>query len=313
MNFELVDITIIGPALLAGLLVLSTHVPLGQQVLKHGVVFIDLAIAQVAGLGVIIAANMDLGIQGLPAQMVAVSAALLATVLLLWTERRFSEVQEAFIGVLFVLAATASILALAENPHGGENLKDLLVGQILWVTLDFLWPVALVYLGVLMIWFKPGEKGRLTFYIVFAFSVTASVQLVVVYLVFASLIIPALATRQIHGIPSLIAGFCLGAIAYSGGLLLSILIDYPPGAVIVWCLFISGLITGYVISKLKSTQNQIPPSVSEISDFLTICASCKKIKDETEDWIPIETYFSSKIDVQFSHGLCPDCPDDTLT
>ena len=56
MNFELADITIIGPALLAGLLVLSTHVPLGQQVLKHGVVFIDLAIAQVAGLGVIIAA-----------------------------------------------------------------------------------------------------------------------------------------------------------------------------------------------------------------------------------------------------------------
>ena len=168
--------------------------------------------------------------------------------------KRYPEVQEAVIGVLFILAATASILELAENPHGGENLKELLVGQILWVTLDSLWPVALVYMAVLMIWFKPGEKGRLTFYIVFAFSVTASVQLVGVYLVFASLIIPALATRQIHGITSLITGYGLGAIAYSGGLLLSILVDFPPGAVIVWCLFISGLITGYVISKLKSAE-----------------------------------------------------------
>ena len=260
MNFELVDIRIIGPALLAGLLVLSTHVPLGQQVLKRGIIFIDLAIAQVAGLGVIIAANMDLDIQGFPAQMAAVSAALLATVLLLWTERRFPEVQEAFIGVLFVLAATASILALAENPHGGENLKDLLVGQILWVTLESLWPVALVYMVVLAIWFKPGVKGHYIFYIVFAFSVTASVQLVGVYLVFASLIIPALATRQIHGMPRLITGYGLGVIAYAGGLLLSTLFDLPPGAVIVWCLFIVGVVTGYVISNLKQTQEIVPTS-----------------------------------------------------
>jgi len=263
VNIELIDITIIGPALLAGLLVLSTHVPLGQQVLKRGIIFIDLAIAQVAGLGVIIAANLDLDMQGLPTQVAAVSAALLATVLLLWTERRFPEVQEAFIGVLFILAATASILALTENPHGGDNLKDLLVGQILWVTLESLWPIALVYMAVLVIWFKPGEKGQFTFYIVFAFSVTASVQLVGVYLVFASLIIPALATRQIHGIPRLIAGYGLGGIAYSVGLLLSTLFDLPPGAIIVWCLFVVGVITNYAISQLETTQERTPPSVPE--------------------------------------------------
>lgn len=264
MNIEFIDITIVGPALLAGLLVLSTHVPLGQQVLKRGIIFIDLAIAQVAGLGVIIAANMDLDMQGLPAQMSAVAAALMATVLLLWTERRFPEVQEAFIGVLFILAATASILALAENPHGGENLKDLLIGQILWVTLDSLWPIALVYMAVLAIWFKSGEKGRFIFYTLFAFSVTASVQLVGVYLVFASLIIPALATRQLHGIPRLLTGYSLGAIAYSGGLLLSTLFDLPPGAIIVWCLFAIGVITGYAISRLKLTQkSQTSSSVPE--------------------------------------------------
>jgi len=263
MNIALIDITIIGPALLAGLLVLSTHVPLGQQVLKRGIIFIDLAIAQVAGLGVIIAANMDWDIQGVPAQMSAVAAALLATVLLLWTERRFPEVQEALIGVLFILAATASILALSENPHGGENLKDLLVGQILWVTLDSLWPIVLVYIVILGIWFKPGERSRFTFYTVFAFSVTASVQLVGVYLVFASLIIPALSTRQLHGMPRLLVGYIIGTIAYSGGLLLSTLFDLPPGAIIVWCLFVIGVITSYVTSKLNwrqklLTTNNVP-------------------------------------------------------
>jgi zinc/manganese transport system permease protein len=82
------------------------------------------------------------------------------------------------------------------------------------------------------------------------------VQLVGVYLVFASLIIPALATRQIHGMLRLITGYCLGVIAYAGGLLLSTLFDLPPGAIIVWCLFVSGLITSYGISKLKSAQKQ---------------------------------------------------------
>ena len=245
MNVELIDLTIIGPALIAGVLILSTHVPLGQQVLKRGIIFIDLAIAQVAGLGVIAAAGMDLDVQGLPAQLAAVCAALLATGLLIWTEKRFPEVQEAIIGVL---AATASILVLAENPYGGEHLKDLLVGQILWVTLDSLWPITLVYIAVLLIWFKPGERSRFTFYTLFAFSVTASVQLVGVYLVFASLIIPAISTRHLHGLPRLLAGYGLGTFAYSAGLLLSTLFDLPPGAIIVWCLFATGLITSYVIS-----------------------------------------------------------------
>src|SRR5213079_445440 len=119
------DLSILWPALIAGVLVVLSHVPLGQQVLARGIVFIDLAIAQVAGLGVIAA-----HVSGLAAG----AAALVGALLLTWTERKRPEAQEALIGVLFVLASTAQILLLANDPHGGEDLKDLLAGQILWVT-----------------------------------------------------------------------------------------------------------------------------------------------------------------------------------
>ena len=119
----------------AGLLVLATHVPLGTQVLARGIVFIDLAIAQIAGLGVIAADALGFEPQGWAVQVAALAAALLGALLLTWTEKRWPDVQEALIGVLFVLAASAGMLLLANNPHGGEHLKDLLVGQILWVQL----------------------------------------------------------------------------------------------------------------------------------------------------------------------------------
>ena len=70
---------------------------------------------------------------GWPVQVAAALAALAGALLLTWTERRWPDVQEALIGVVFVLAASGGILLLANNPHGGEHLRDLLVGQILWV------------------------------------------------------------------------------------------------------------------------------------------------------------------------------------
>ena len=235
MNMELLDWSILGPAFFAGLLVLSTHVPLGQEVLKRGIIFIDLAIAQIAGLGVLAAGVMGWEDNMWAVQLSAVSAALLASAGLNWTERRWPQSQEALIGVLFVLAATGSILLLAENPHGAQHMKDLLVGQILWSTWQSLIPVALLYAVLLTVWFKWHEQiGQKGFYIIFAFMVTASVQLVGVYLVFASLIIPALATRKMRGTQRLFAGYFLGAAAFVTGIGMSALFDLPTGAVTVW-------------------------------------------------------------------------------
>ena len=249
---DAIDWTIIGPAFAAGLIVLSTHVPLGQEVLKRGIIFIDLAIAQVAGLGVIAAYAMEWDPEGFEVQLAATVSALLAALGLYWTERRWAGLQEPLIGTLFILAATGGILLLAGNPHGSEHLKDLLVGQILWTTWPTLWPVALLYAIVLALWFwLHPRSGGLLFYLAFAIVVTASVQIVGIYLVFASLIIPALATAGLKRGSRLVAGYLVGAAGYLVGILVSFWMDLPTGAVIVWSLALIALLAGLVISDKR--------------------------------------------------------------
>ena len=245
------EMSIIAPALLASLLVLSTHVPLGTEVLRRGIIFIDLAIAQVAGLGVIAADTMGWEAQGWMVQIAAVSAALIAAYILHWTDKRWPDIQEALIGVAFVLAATASILILAGNPHGGEHQKELLVGQILWVNYEQLVPVAAVSAIVLLAWYLLRDRLQgFGFYALFAFAVTASVQLVGIYLVFACLIIPALATRRIERRGLRIAcGYGVGILGCLGGLVLSLSADLPAGAVIVWSLATVALLFSWLRKK----------------------------------------------------------------
>jgi len=243
VNLDALDPAILGPALAAGLLVLATHVPLGIRVLERGIVFIDLAIAQIAGIGVIAADAAGWEPRGWAVQAAAVGAALAGAVLLTWTERRWPQVQEALIGVLFVLASCAGILLLAGNPHGGEHLRDLLVGQILWVGWDQLAMTAAVTVGVLALWFGPAQRPqRIGFYLLFAVAVTASVQLVGVYLVFASLIVPALASRRLSPARRLAAAYAVGVVGYVLGLALSALFDLPSGAVVVWAMAVVGAV-----------------------------------------------------------------------
>jgi len=250
MNFDTLNLSILGPAMLAGLLVLATHVPLGQQVLKRGIVFIDLAVAQIAALGVIAADAFGLEPQGLQVQVSAVMAAIMGALLLTWTEKRWPEVQEALIGAIFVLAASAGILLLANNPHGGEHLKDLLAGQILWVSMNQLIPTLLLTVVILGLWFGFKERlGRAGFYMVFALAVTASVQLVGVYLVFSSLIMPAIAVRNWPLSNKLWGGYLIGAVAYALGLGLSAIFDLPSGAVIVWCLAATGIFINCLVFR----------------------------------------------------------------
>jgi zinc/manganese transport system permease protein len=230
-------LSILWPALVAGLLVAVSHVPLGQQVLRRGIVFIDLAIAQVAALGVIIAHTAGFELAGWATQIAAVAAALLGALLMTWTERRRPEVQEALIGILFVLASTAQILLLANNPHGGEELKDLLAGQILWVSTAQLVQAAVVTVAFIAVWSRWHARfGHVGFYVVFAVMVTMSVQLVGVYLVFTTLIVPAVATYRHARNRQLVLGYVLAFASYLAGLAASVLTDLPSSAVIVWAM-----------------------------------------------------------------------------
>jgi zinc/manganese transport system permease protein len=238
MSLSAIDWTILGPAFVAGLLVTATHVPLGTQVLARGIVFIDLAIAQIAGCGVLLADQLGFEPEGIAVQIAALVAALDGALLLTWTERVWPEVQEAVIGVVFILAATGSVLLLASNVHGSEHLRDLLVGQILWVQWSPLASTALVYAAILALWFAAHERiGRVGFYLIFALAVTISVQLVGVYLVFASLIVPPLATRRMNR-GRLVAAWGLGVAGYAAGLLVSTALDLPTGPTIVWALVV---------------------------------------------------------------------------
>jgi zinc/manganese transport system permease protein len=228
-----IDFGLLWPALVAGLLVAATHVPLGVQVLNRGIVFIDLAVAQIAGLGVVFADWLGFEPQGAAVQVSALAAALAGALVLNWTERLWPEVQEAVIGVAFVLAANAAILLLAANVHGAEHLKDLLVGQILWVTPGRLAWVAAASALIVAAWFGLGARmGRIGFYLLFACAVTVAVQLVGLYLVFATLIVPALATRLLPR-GRIALGYAVAALSYALGLAASMTTDLPAGPLIV--------------------------------------------------------------------------------
>ena len=259
LNWEGLDISILGPACVAGLIVLSTHVPLGKQVLSRGIIFIDLAIAQIAGLGVILAQYLGIDEHGYAVQIAAAAAALAGAGLLSWTDRRWPEYQEPLIGTLFVLAATGGLLLLANNPQGGEHLKDLLVGQILWVSYPQLIPAALLSVVLLgFMWLRRGRLAGLVFYGLFALAITASVQLVGVYLVFASLIVPPLATRRLAR-HRLAAAWLVGLAGYVLGLALSVGFDWPTGPVIVWSLAALGAAVWSVSARGAS----VPVAVRE--------------------------------------------------
>ena len=237
-----IELNILLPAFIAGLLVLATHIPFGMKVLARGVIFADLAVAQIAGLGMILAGLLDLTEQPLIVQLIAAASALCGAALLAWIEKRLPEVKEACIGLTFVLAASGGILLMSHDVHSGEHLKDLLVGQILWVSTNQLIAAALLTAVLLSLWqWSKLKTHTLGFYTLFALAVTASVQLVGVYLVFASLIVPALATYRIKQMRMVVA-FVIGIAGYAIGLLLSAWFDLPSGATVVWAMTTAGAV-----------------------------------------------------------------------
>lgn len=249
---NIIDWSLIGPPLLAGLLVVGSHVLLGREVLKRGIIFIDLCIAQVAALGVVIAHALHLIEEGGFGQGIAIGSALLAAALLSWSEKRWPQLQEAIIGSLYVVSASAALLVLAHDPHGAEQLHQLLAGQILWTSFEQLMPLALSLAVVLAAWlWLPGARQRL-FYFLFAIAITASVQLVGVFLVFASLILPALAVQSLAGHKGLLLGYLIGVSGYVLGLGLSLLLDMPAGPLIVCSLAMLGLLAA-CLQRLRNT------------------------------------------------------------
>jgi zinc/manganese transport system permease protein len=226
---------IVLPAATAGLMIAIIHGPLGIEVLRRGIIFIDLAIAQIAGLCVVL---VKLWLHepswGLT-QIAAGVAALLAAVFFRWVEKALPHEQEAIIGSSFILAASAVLLALANHPQGGEEIQHILSGQMLFISWSEILAFLPLYAAATAIWFCfPLIRSGLGFFALFALVVTASVQLVGVYVVFASLILPALAVnKRKTGIAP--AAIVCGAMAVLLGVISSTAGDLPSGPVLVFC------------------------------------------------------------------------------
>jgi zinc/manganese transport system permease protein len=266
MSLSAIEWGILLPAFAAGLAVLATHVPLGREVLARGIIFIDLAVAQTATLGLVLADSLGPETVGWAGQGFALGAALAASALLAWTEPRAGRLQEALIGVLFVLTASTAFLLLAARPQAGEHLQELLAGQILWAGWRQIGGAALVAAGVLLLWHGlPGWRQRL-FYPMFALSITVSVQLAGVYLVFASLILPALAAHLLNSRAGLAMGYAVGILGYALGLSLSAAADLPSGPLIVVCLAACALLARLAANGYSSQRSAHPhPSSGDSS------------------------------------------------
>ena len=227
------------PAFAAGSLVALTHVPLGIEVLKRGIIFIDLAIAQVAAMGVVIGHVIFHNSGQIQSLVLALGFALSGGGLFAWLESKRFKHLEAMIGAVFVVSASITILFLAKDPHGIEAMEKLLAGQILWAKW---WPdlvfILVVYIIMLVVWFKLNSQKSLLFYFIFPIAVTFSVQIAGVYLVFASLILPAIATCNISRNNKLFYGYVIALISITSGLFFAVLFDLPTGPMIVCAYFI---------------------------------------------------------------------------
>lgn len=232
-------------ALLAATLLL---VPLGAQVLARGVVFIDLAVAQVAACGVLAAGMLVEGASPALGAAAAAGAALAGSGLVWWLARRWPQQREALIGLVYVAGSAASVIAVAFDPHGRERLAALLAADVLWVP----WPaVMLLASGAALVIGLATAGSRLLkrdalFYPLFALALSVAVQTLGLYLVFALLIGPALWSRRGAKLPAVLLA---GAGACAVGMAISWALDWPSGASVAACLCMLGLLSALATDR----------------------------------------------------------------
>ena len=265
------------PALVAALILVGIHGYLGLHVIAREVIFVDLALAQVAALGWAAAGlGMAVPLEILPgvgpeaaAYLTGLLATLVAAALLAVTRLDDLPVpQEAIIGIVYVVASAATILLAAQAPRGSEHVQELLTGSLLWVTWPTILKTAAVYGAVGVVhWFlrdrfltismDPDRARRegwslawwdFLFYALFGVVVTSSVAIAGVLLVFTFLVIPAvIAFLFVRRPASLLAvAWATGSVATLAGLLVSYGTDLPTGPVVV-CAFAAALALAFLV------------------------------------------------------------------
>jgi zinc/manganese transport system permease protein len=254
------------------LVLTGIHAYLGIHVIAREVVFVDIALAQIAGLGATAGLFMGLEVDSRPGYLLALGFTLLGALVLALTRSPARTVsQEAVIGVVYAVSAAASVLLSDRAPHGAEHLRGMLVGSILSVRLDDVAAVALLYAAVgLLHWlcrrplllisidpaaaYREGRRVRwwdFLFYASFAVVVTSSVRIAGVLLVFSYLIVPALAGILAGGsLPvRLLTAWAFGAAVSVLAMVASAVLDFPTGATVV-CAFGLALLVWWPLARV---------------------------------------------------------------
>ena len=245
---------------------------LGLHVVQRGIIFVDIAMAQMASLGICVALLFRFDLHGWITFAIALAFTILGGAIFSLTGKRASKIpQEAIIGIAYVVAAAAAVLLLSRAAEGDEEIKQMLVGNILLVTPGEVWRCFALFLIVgifhlalrkhfLLVSFdrdrayQQGLRVRcwdFLFYASFGLVVTIFVRIAGVLLVFSYLIVPAVcAINLVSGIRArLILGWIIATIGGIGGLYWSFYGDLPSGAAIV-CTFGALLVGVSVISTL---------------------------------------------------------------
>jgi zinc/manganese transport system permease protein len=240
----------------ACLLLAGIHCYLGLHVVTRGVIFVDLALAQIAALGGAFALLAGFALDSGPSYLFSLGFAFAGAAIFAVGRFRDERIpQEAIIGITYAVASAAAILLLDRTAHGGEEIKAMLLGNILFVDWSTVWQTLLIYGAVGALHFRLRdrfflistdiERARteglriwfwdLVFYASFGLVVTSSVRIAGVLLVFTFLVVPAAcAVLFFQGIRArLFFGWAMGFLGCVAGLLASVAGDFPTGASIV--------------------------------------------------------------------------------
>ena len=235
-------------AIVAGLAALA---PLGRHVLRRGVVFIDLAVAQAAAVGALLALALADHPHWAVTQISAALGALVATALVAALARLWPENREALIGLLYVCLACSALLMARQDPHGLEHLHALLAADVLWAGAADVVCLALCATGVWAV--RRYLALDRPFYGTFGLVVGLAVQVLGLFLVFAALIVPGLWERA--GVRPLWAT-CLSLGAAICGLAASWIFDAPSGPLVALALGVAGFLAVVFAKRGSFTQGE---------------------------------------------------------
>ena len=239
------------PAAMCFILV-GIHCYLGLHVLARGVIFVDLSLAQVAALGATCAVVLGVEHDSILVYFSSLLATFLAALLFSGARKLEDKIsQEALIGIVYAFGASSVILLVSHTSHGAEHIRNILIGQILWVNWYDVGVTAIIYTLVGLVHFrfrKPllsasfqekshGTKWDFLFYALFGIVITSSVKVAGILQVFSFLIVPALIGNYFfQSIKSrLIFGWIFGSLLSLFAMGISFNYDLPSGALIVVC------------------------------------------------------------------------------